>query len=100
MKRLHTVFVFTLFIFQISCASLQANKTEATFFEVKPSIKIQTKDGIDKKEANMILEMYRILSVGGATVYYSELISEKGTWVSRKKGHWGYRTMLFPTEVS
>ena len=96
MNRLHAVFLFTLLILQISCASLHARKTEATLFEVKPSIKIQTKDGIDKKEANMILEMYRILSIGNVTVYYSEPVNEKGKWVSRKKGHWSYRTMQFP----
>ena len=96
MNKLYTAFLFALLTLQVSCASLQASKTDTTFFEAKPSIKIQTRDGIDKKEANMILEMYRILSIGDVTVYYSEPVSEKGKWVSRKKGHWGYRTMQFP----
>ena len=96
MRKLHTVFLFALLIIQISCASLQVNKSGARLFEAKSSIKIQTRDGIDKKEASMILEMYRMLSVGGTTVYYSEPVSEKGMWVSRKKGHWSYRTMVFP----
>ncbi len=93
-----TILLSFALILQVSC-SMKANNLESSFFEVKPSIKIQAKDGIDKKEANMILEMYRILSIGDVTIYYSGLESEKGKWVSRKKGHWSYRTMLFPVLI-
>ena len=92
---LRIVLLFFIFTLQVSC-TMKANDLESGFFEAKPSIKIQTNDGIDKKEAKMILEMYRMLSIGSVTVYYSEPVSEKGKWVSRKKGHWSYKKMAFP----
>ena len=63
-------------------------------------MKIQTKDGINKKEANIILKMYRRLSIGRVTIYYSELMSEGVHWVSKKKGHYFYRVMKNPIFIS
>jgi hypothetical protein len=69
-------------------------------FQLTPSISVSPNDGINKNEAQMILQMYRLVSIGTKTVYYTPVVSEGRYWVSKKIGHWGYKTMKHPVKIN
>ena len=83
----------------ISAKSPKIKELQKGVFQLTAPISISPKDGINKSEAQMILQMYRLLSIGRVTIYYTPAISEGGYWVSRKKGHWGYKMMKHPVEI-
>jgi len=69
-------------------------------FQLTAPISISQKGGINKSEAQMILQMYRLLSIGRRTIYYTPVVSEGGYWVSKKIGHWGYKKMKHPVKIN
>jgi len=96
MKSFGTIIFTTLILGSLGSCSIKTSETENTFFELSPTSRIQTSDGVNLKEASLILKMYRMLSIGRVTLYYSELINSGQYWESKKKGHWGYSVMQNP----
>jgi len=84
----------------ISEKSSKIKELKKGVFQIIPPVSINQNDGINKNEAQHILQMYRLVSIGGATIYYTPVVSEGGYWVSKKIGHWGYKTMKYPIKIN
>lgn len=100
MNRYININIVVLTLLLSSCAGSTSFAKNNTFYEVKPFIKIESSDGVNRKEANMILGMYQEITLGSVTLYYSALENDKQNWVSRKKGHWGYQAMEHPILIN
>jgi len=68
-------------------------------FQLTDPIVINQKNGINNKEAQLILQMYRLLSIGPRGTFYTPAVLEGEYWASKKKGHWGYKTMKHPVLI-
>ena len=55
---------------------------KAGVFQLTDPVVINPKDGINKKEAQLILQMYRLLSIGRKTIYYTPVVLEGENWIS------------------
>lgn len=68
-------------------------------FQLTNPVVIKPKDGINNKEAQLILQMYRLLSIGRKAIYYTPVVLEGENWVSKKIGDWGYKKMKHPVKI-
>lgn len=85
---------------KLSSRSSEIKELKKGVYQLTAPISISSKDGINNNEAQLILQMYRLLSIGRMTIYYTPVVSERDYWVSKKKGHWGYKTMQYPVKIN
>lgn len=70
-------------------------------YQLYPPETVDQSDGINQKEADMILNMYNYISLSiNSSRFYSGLEIEGTQWLSRKVGHYAFQTMEFPIIIN